>query len=82
MPKIKVELKINEGEYVVKQNDVDFANVKNPVENLKMADAPFSYVDFNIKEGDVVYIKYTTIVETSKTYQTTNVMLNGLLFDS
>ena len=82
MPKIKVELKINEGEYVVKQNDVDFANVKNPVENLKMADAPFSYVDFNIKEGDVVYIKYTTIVETGKTYQTTNVMLNGLLFDS
>ena len=82
MPKIKVELKINEGEYIVKQNDVDFANVKNPVENLKMADAPFSYVDFNIKEGDVVYIKYTTIVETGKTYQTTNVMLNGLLFDS
>jgi len=82
MPNIKVELKINDGEYVVKQDDVEFVNVKNPVENLKMADATFSYVDFNIQEGDVVYLRYSTIVETGKTYQTTNIMLNGLLFDS
>ena len=82
MPKIKVELKINDGEYVVKQDNVDFVNVKNPVESLKMADASFSYADFNVNDGDVVYIKYTTIVESGKTYQTTNVMLNGLLFDT
>ena len=82
MPKIQVEVKINEGEYVVKQNDVAFTNVQNPVENLKMADATFSYVDFNIAEGDSVFLKYTTIVESGQTYQTTNVMLNGLLFDT
>ena len=82
MPKIKVELKVNDGEYVVKQDNVDFVNVKDPVESLKMADATFSYVDFNINEGDIVYLKYTTIVASGKTYQTTNVMLNGLLFDT
>ena len=82
MPKIQVEVKINEGEYVVKQDNVAFTNVQNPVENLKMADATFSYVNFDIAEGDSVYLKYTTIVEANKTYQTTNVMLNGLLFDT
>ena len=82
MPKIKVEVKINEGEYIVKQENVDFVNVKKPETDLKMSDATFSYVDFNIAEGDSVYIKYSTIVETGKTYQTTNVMLNGLLFDT
>ena len=82
MPKIKVEVKVNEGGYVVEQDDVDFVNVKNPVTNLKMSDATFSYVDFNIEEGDSVYLKYTTIVESGKTYQTTNIMLNGLLIDT
>ena len=82
MPKIKVEVKVNEGKYVVKQNDVDFVNVKNPVTDLKMADATFSYVDFDIEEGDSVYLKYSTIVESGKTYQTTNIMLNGLLLDT
>lgn len=82
MPKIKVELRINEGAYTVKQDNVDFVNVKDPVESLKMADATFSYVDFNVTEGDSVYIRYSTIVESGKTYQTTNVMLNGLLFDT
>lgn len=82
MPKIKVEVKINEGEYIVKQENVDFVNVKKPETDLKMSDATFSYVDFNIAEGDSVYIRYSTIVETGKTYQTTNVMLNGLLFDT
>ena len=84
MPKIQVEVKINEGEYVVKQNQVEMTNVKpNKHEaELKMADATSSYVDFNIAEGDSVYLRYSTIVETGKTYQTTNVMLNGLLFDT
>ena len=82
MPKIKVELKINKGEYVVMQDNVDFANVKNPVTALKMSDATFSYVDFKVEEGDSVFLKYSTIVEAGKTYQTTNVMLNGLLLDT
>lgn len=82
MPKIKVEVKVNEGGYEVKQDNVDFVNVKNPVTDLKMADATFSYVDFEVEEGDSVYIKYTTIVESGKEYQTTNIMLNGLLLDT
>ncbi len=82
MPYIKVEVRINEGEYVVKQENVEFVNVKNPVTDLKMADATFSYVDFDIEEGDSVYLKYSTVVETGKTYQTTNIMLNGLLLDT
>ena len=82
MPKIKVEVKVNEGQYSVKQENVDFVNVKDPVTDLKMADATFSYVDFDIEDGDSVYLKYSTIVEEGKTYQTTNVMLNGLLLDT
>lgn len=82
MPQIKVEVKINEGEYVVKQNNVEFVNVKNPVTDLKMADATYSYVDFDLEENDSVYLRYSTIVEPGKTYQTTNVMLNGLLLDT
>ena len=82
MPKIKVEVKKNNGEYVTKQDDVDFVNVKNPVTDLKMNDASFSFVDFDIDEGDSVYIRYSTIVEAGKTYQTTCVMLNGLLLDT
>ena len=82
MPKIKVEVKKNKGEYVTKQDDVEFVNVKNPVEDLKMADATFSYVSFDVEETDSIYIRYTTIVEAGKTYQTTCMMLNGLLLDT
>ena len=82
MPKIKVEIRINDGDYAVKQDQVDFVNVKNPATDLKMADATFSYVDFDVAEGDIVYLKYTTVVESGKTYQTTNIMLNGLLLDT
>ena len=57
MPKIQVEVKINNGEYVVKQDLVDFVNVKNPVTDLKMSDATYSYVDFDIAEGDEVFLK-------------------------
>ena len=82
MPKIQVEVKINNGEYVVKQDLVDFVNVKNPVTDLKMSDATYSYVDFDIAEGDEVFLKYTTVVVPGVTYQTTNIMLNGLLLDT
>lgn len=82
MPKIQVEVKINDGEYVVKQENVAFVNVKNPVTDLKMADATYSYVNFNLEEGDVVYLKYSTVVESGKTYQTSCMMLNGLLLDT
>jgi hypothetical protein len=82
MPKIQVELKVNDGSYEVRQTNVDYANVQQTPENLKMADAPFSYVDFDVAEGDIIYIRYASVVESGKTYQTTNVMLNGLLFDT
>ena len=84
MPNIKVELKKNEGAYVTKQDDVQFANVMANGQEaaLKMSDATFSYIDFDVEEGDSVYIRYSTIVEAGKTYQTTNVMLNGLLLDT
>ncbi|MBE6331991.1 MAG: T9SS C-terminal target domain-containing protein [Bacteroidales bacterium] len=76
MPKIQVA--INDS---VVLNNVEFANVKSTVSELKMADAPFSYVEFEVEEGENVAFTYTTIVESGKTYQTTNVMLNGLLID-
>ena len=76
MPDIKVE--VNGAEV---QNNVKFANVKQTVTDLKMADAPYSYVEFTVGEGEQVQITYTTIVESGKTYQTTNMMLNGLLID-
>ncbi|MCR5394450.1 MAG: hypothetical protein K6E86_03565 [Bacteroidales bacterium] len=77
MPKIQLELNSK-----VVQTNVEYANVKNPVTDLKMADAPFSYVEFEIEnDGDSVTLNYTTLVESGKTYQTTNMMLNGLLID-
>ena len=76
MPKIQVA--INDS---VVLNNVEFANVKATVSELKMSDAPFSYVEFTVEEGESVSVTYTTIVESGKTYQTTNVMLNGLLID-
>ena len=76
MPTIRVDLN---GEQA--QTGVQFANVLQTVADLKMADAPFSYVEFIVAEGETVAITYTTEVEEGKTYQTTNMMLNGLLID-
>ena len=67
---------------VASQTGVPYVNVKNPVTDLKMADATFSYVEFEVLQTtQSVTITYTTEVETGQTYQTTNVMLNGLLID-
>ena len=76
MPTIKVDVN-----GTVAQTGVTFANVKQTATDLKMADAPYSYVEFNVAEGESVAITYTTEVESGKTYQTTNMMLNGLLID-
>ena len=76
MPTIKVDVNGTEA-----QRGVTFANVKQNVNDLKMADAPYSYVEFSVAEGESVTITYTTEVESGKTYQTTNMMLNGLLID-
>lgn len=76
MPTIKVDVN-----GTVAQTGVTFANVKQTVADLKMADAPYSYVEFSVAEGESVAITYTTEVESGKTYQTTNMMLNGLLID-
>ena len=76
MPTIKVD--VNDTEV---QRGVTFANVKANAADLKMSDAPYSYVEFSVAEGESVTITYTTEVESGKTYQTTNMMLNGLLID-
>ncbi|MBR1879300.1 MAG: hypothetical protein IJ804_00895 [Prevotella sp.] len=61
---------------------VPFVNVSGTKGELKMADASYSYIEFDIiQEGQPITFTYTTEVETGKTYQTTNVMLNGLLID-
>ncbi|MBQ2209088.1 MAG: hypothetical protein II404_03880 [Prevotella sp.] len=67
---------------VATQTGVKFVNVKDPVTDLKMADAAFSYVEFDIiQDGQPITFTYTTEVEEGKTYQTTCVVLNGLLID-
>ena len=76
MPTIRVD--VNGGQA---QTGVQYANVKQTVTDLKMSDAPFSYVEFTVAEGEKVEITYITEVESGKTYQTTNLMLNGLLID-
>jgi len=61
---------------------VPYVNVKSTPANLKMADATFSYVEFEVMQTtQSVTVTYTTEVEPGTTYQTTNVMLNGLLID-
>ncbi len=61
---------------------VEFVNVKDPVTSLKMSDAAFSYVEFDIiQEGQPITLTYTTEVADGTTYQTTCMMLNGLLID-
>ena len=76
MPTIKVEVN---GQTM--QTGVQYANVKSTASDLKMSDAPFSYVEFSVGEGENVEITYTTEVESGTVYQTTNMMLNGLLID-
>jgi hypothetical protein len=67
---------------VATQTGVPYVNVKSTATDLKMADATFSYVEFEVAQNtQSVTVTYTTEVETGKTYQTTNVMLNGLLID-
>ena len=64
------------------QTGVPYVNVKSTATDLKMADATFSYVEFEVTQTtQSVTVTYTTEVEPGKTYQTTNVMLNGLLID-
>ncbi len=64
------------------QTGVEFVNVKEKEGELKMADATYSYIEFDIiQEGQSITFTYTTEVETGKVYQTTNVILNGLLID-
>lgn len=77
MPSIKIELN-----GVEVQSNVAFGNVMNPVADLKMSNAAYSYVDFNVTEGEKVEITYSTVVEAGKEYQTTCLMLNGLIFDT
>ena len=84
--------KIVDGEEVIERNEVkttlpgqtgvEFVNVKEKEGELKMSDATYSYIDFDIiQAGQSISFTYTTEVETGKTYQTTNVILNGLLID-
>ena len=77
MPTIKVE--VNGGEKVL--TGVAYGNVKQTATDLKMSDAPFSYVEFTVGDDGKAVLTYTTEVEEGKTYQTTNMMLNGLLID-
>lgn len=63
---------------------IEFVNVKpqGHESELKMADASYSYIEFDVvQEGQPVFFTYTTEVEAGKEYQTTCVMLNGLLID-
>ena len=81
MPTIKVEA-LRDQESVASRSGVSYANVKSTAANLKMSDAAFSYVEFEVLETtQTITVTYTTEVESGKQYQTTNVMLNGLLID-
>lgn len=77
MPLIKVEVNGEE-----KLTNVVFGNVMSNAAELKMSNATASYVEFTVADGEKVELTYSTIVEEGKTYQTTNVMLNGLVFDT
>ena len=64
------------------QTGVIFSNVSDTQGELKMADATYSYIEFDIiQENQPITFTYTTEVEEGKTYQTTNTTLNGLLID-
>ena len=74
--------KTTEDVVVATLTGVEYVNVINTKGALKMADCSFSYIEFDIvQEGQPVVISYTTEVEKGKTYQTTNMMINGLLID-
>ena len=81
MPTIKVDV-MRDQETVAAQTGMAYTNVKATASDLKMSDAAFSYVEFEVLETtQTITVTYTTEVETGKKYQTTNVMLNGLLID-
>ena len=81
MPTIKVDV-MRDQEMVAAQTGMAYANVKATASDLKMSDAAFSYIEFEVLETtQTITVTYTTEVETGKKYQTTNVMLNGLLID-
>ena len=81
MPTIKVDV-MRDQETVAAQTGMAYANVKATASDLKMSDAAFSYIEFEVLETtQTITVTYTTEVETDKKYQTTNVMLNGLLID-
>ena len=81
MPTIKVDV-MRDQETVAAQTGMAYANVKATASDLKMSDAAFSYIEFEVLETtQTITVAYTTEVETGKKYQTTNVMLNGLLID-
>ena len=61
---------------------VPYVNVINTKGALKMADCSYSFIEFDIiQEGQPVTVTYTTEPDGSTTYQTTCMMLNGLLID-
>ena len=69
---------------IAQQSGIEYVCVKptGHESELRMSDASFSYVEFDIiQEGQPVTITYTTEVEEGKEYQTTCVILNGLLID-
>ncbi|MBQ7513700.1 MAG: fibronectin type III domain-containing protein [Prevotella sp.] len=69
---------------VASLSGVEYVNVKekNHEAELKMADASFSYIEFDItQDGQPIAITYTTEVESGKEYQTSCIILNGLLID-
>ena len=85
-------IKVVDGEEVIERtkvettlpgkSGVEFVNVKEKEGELKMSDATYSYVEFDITQsGQSITLTYTTEVEEGKVYQTTNVILNGLLID-
>ena len=81
MPTIKVDV-MRDQETVAAQTGMAYANVKATASDLKMSDAAFSYIEFEVLETtQTITVTYTTEVETGRKYQTTNVMLNGLLID-
>jgi len=77
MPNIKVE--VNGVEVLT---GVNYTNVTDPANKLKMSEAAFSNVEFDVTEGEPVVITYSTVVEEGKEYQSTNIILNGLDFDT
>jgi len=66
----------------VKQSGLTYGNVESTAANLKMSAAPYSYVEFDVADGDSVVVTYTTEPQSGVEYQTTCIILNGLLIDT